>query len=171
MYNSSTYLAGNKAFPTLEDGITKAHAFGCELLLHLPNIIGKVFQIIPMALHRVDLVGKDTEARDFRQGAWVIQTFQHLGQCKIESEVLREEAHIIVVHLYSFNRCCQSEVDGPVMDWLIPTFGPYKVSIPICFLIADKGERDETGTIINLEGGISRGFGPLEPRVTGVTIF
>ena len=58
----------------------------------------------------------------------------------------------------------------PVMYGPIPTLSPYKVSIPVRFLIADIGECDETGTIIDLEGGMSWGFGPSEPRVTRVTI-
>ena len=62
-------------------------------------------------------------------------------------------------------------MDRLVVDQLIPTLGLYKVSIPICFLIADKGEHDETRTVIDLEGGMSWGFGPSEPWMTGVTIF
>ena len=140
-----------------------------ELPLHLPDFVSKALQIIPMALHCVDLVGEDAEARDFCQGARVVQTFQCLGQCKIESGVLHKEAHIVVVHLYSFDRCCQSEMDRPVMYGLIPTLGPYKVSIPIGLLIMDIGERYEMGTVIDLERGVSRCFGPSEPQVTGVT--
>jgi hypothetical protein len=111
------------------------------------------------------------EAGDFCQSAWVIQTFQHLGQCEVESGVLCKEAHIVVVHLYFFNRCCQSKIDGPVVDWLIPTLGPYKVSIPIGFLVVYKGECNESGTVIDLERGMSWGFSPSEPWVTRVTIF
>ena len=61
-------------------------------------------------------------------------------------------------------------MDGPVVYRPIPTLGPYKVSIPVRFLIADIGERDKTGTVVNLERGMSRGFGLSEPWVTGVTI-
>ena len=152
------YLAGNKVLPALEDGVTESCTLLRELPLHLPDFVSKALQIIPMALHYVNLVGEDAKARYFRQCAQVIQTFQRLGQHKIESGVLREEAHIIVVHLYSFDRRCQSKMDGPVMYGPIPTLGPYKVSIPVGFLIVDIGECDETGTIINLEGGMSRGF-------------
>ena len=52
----------------------------------------------------------------------------------------------------------------------IPTFGPYKVSIPVRFLIVDVGECDKMGTVIDLERGVSWGFSPSEPGVTGVTI-
>ena len=57
------------------------------------------------------------------------------------------------------------------MDRSIPTLGPYKVSIPIGFLITDVGECDEMGTVIDLERGVSWGFGPSELRVTRVTVF
>ena len=149
----------------------EACTFYCELLLHFSDIVSKVFQIIPIALHSVNLVGEDTEAGDFHQSAWVIQTFQCLGQHKIESGVLCEEAHIVVIHLYSFDRCCWSKMDRLIVDQLILTLSPYKVSIPIGFLIVYKGECDETGTIINLERGVSWGFSPSEPQVTRVTIF
>ena len=118
-----------------------------------------------MALHHIDLVGKDVEAQYFRQCAWVVQTFQRLGQCKVKSGILCEETHIVVVHLYSFNRCCRSEMDRPVVDGSIPTLGPYKVSIPVRFLITDVGECDEMGAVVNLEGGMSRVLRSCGPNV------
>ena len=131
-------------FLAFEDRVAEAHAFDCELLLHFSDLVSKAFQIIPTALHSIDLVGKDAGVGDFCQCAQVVQTFQRLGQRKIESGVLCKEAHIIVVCLYSFDRCCWSEMDGPVMNGLILTLGPYKVSIPICFLIADIGEHNQS---------------------------